>query len=58
MIYMHLRNRRKQGVESLAERLEEDLLYASGQHCTRARTVLNSYILSMENSIINTILVF
>jgi hypothetical protein len=48
MIYMHLRNRRKQGVESLAERLEEKLVYASGEHCTQAKTVLNGYIISIK----------
>ncbi len=42
-------NRRKKGAESSAERLEADLVYASGEHCPRARTVLSSYIFSMEN---------
>jgi hypothetical protein len=44
-----VRNRRKKGVENSAERLDEDFVYASGEHCTRARTLLNSYIFSMEN---------
>ena len=44
-----VRNRRKKGVESPAGRIEEDLIYASGEHCPQARTVLNSYIFSMEN---------
>ena len=44
-----VRNRRKKGMESSADRLEEDLVYVSDEHCTRARTVLNNYIFSMEN---------